>query len=149
MIFVDNSELYIESDTQPDVSARVILPETGKLEREYIKQKPFINNVNINFTIIYYGKDYSLFIPKGYTWDGATIPFGFRWMLGGKGNPAFLVASCLHDKMCEEKWLVDNDRHLSSLIFRELLKACGCGALKAQVMYLAVDNFQKLCNWRK
>ena len=149
MIFVDNALIHIETDTIPDVTARVILPEMGKLEREYIKQKPFVSNENTGYTIIYDGKQYFLFISKGYSWDGATIPFGFRWILGGKGNPAFLVASCVHDKMCEEKHLIDYDRHLSSLIFRELLKACGCSAFKAQIMYLAVEAFQKTQNWKR
>ena len=83
-------------------------------------------------------------MPKGYTWDGASIPFGFRWILGGKGNPKFLVPSCVHDRMCEEKGLVKYNRRLSSIIFKELLISCGCGKTRANIMFGAVDNYQKM-----
>ena len=98
----------------------------------------------MNFYILYNGKVYDIYIEKNYTWDGASIPFGFRWMLGGKGNPAFLIPSMVHDKMCEEKDVVGRDRELSSLIFYYLLLACKCPKWKAKIMYLAVNNFQKL-----
>lgn len=149
MLFCNKNNIKIESDKTPDVNARVILPEMSDVEKADIRKKPFINNVDVTFTIVFDGVEYRIFIPKNYTWDGATIPFGFRWILGGKGNPAFLVASCVHDKLCECKWLVNNNRALSSLIFKELLLACGCGELKAKIMYFAVDNFQKLCGWEK
>jgi len=149
MIFCDKENIKIESDSKPCVCARAILPEMNDLEKLDIQLKPFLNKRNITFTINYGGEEYRLHIPKGYTWDGATIPFGFRWILGGKGNPQFLTASCVHDKMCECKWLVDYDRELSSIIFKELLLACGCSKFKAQVMFIAVDNFQKLVRgWR-
>ena len=147
MLFCDKENLQIFSDKKPSVVARSILPTHSESEKADIRKKPFINKRDITYTIIYNGEEYRIFVPKGYTYDGATIPFGFRWILGGKGNPAFLVASCVHDKMCECKWLVSNNRALSSLIFKELLLACGAGELRANVMYFAVDNFQKLCGW--
>ena len=147
MIFVEKPEITIKSDKKPVVKARIILPIHTKEEKENIQKKPFINKKDITYTILYDNEEYRIFIPKSYVWDGATIPFGFRWILGGKGNPSFLVASCVHDKMCECKWLVKNNRQLSSLIFKELLLACGAGELRANVMYWAVDNFQKLCGW--
>ena len=149
MLFCDKENIKIESDKKTDVAARVILPEMSDIEKADIRKKPFINNIDTTFTIIADEIEYKIYIPKNYTWDGATIPFGFRWILGGKGNPAFLVASCVHDKLCECKWLIDFDRELSSLIFKELLLACGCGKFKAQVMFLAVDNFQRLCGWER
>ena len=143
MIFCDKDDIRISSDVTPCVGARTILPIMPETEQKDIEKKPFINKRNITYTIET-DNLYTIFIPKGYTWDGATIPFGFRWLLGGKGNPQFLVASCVHDKMCENKYLVDCNRYLSSLIFKELLLACGCSKIKANVMFLAVDNFQKL-----
>ena len=149
MIFCSKEDIRIESDVKPCVCARTILPNMTAKEIEDIKKKPYMNKKGITYTINYKGKEYRMYIPKDYTWDGATIPFGFRWILGGKGNPAFLTASCVHDKMCECKWLVNYNRELSSIIFKELLLACGCGRTKAKIMYLAVNNFQKLCKgWR-
>lgn len=150
MIFCNNNKLYIESDTKPSVCARSILPNMTLAEIEDVKKKPFLNKKGVTYTIIYRGMEYRMYLPKGYTWDGATIPFGFRWILGSKGNPQFLIPSCVHDKMCECKWLVRYNRELSSLIFKELLLACGCSKLKANIMYFAVNNFQKLIKgWRK
>ena len=144
MIFCDKKEITIQSDEVPHVCARTILPIMTNEEIEDIKKKPFLNKKNVSFFIRHKGDVYTIFIRKGYSWDGATIPFGVRWILGGKGNPAFLVASCVHDKICENKYLVDHNRELSSLIFKELLLACGCSEFKANIMFLAVNNFQKL-----
>lgn len=144
MIFCNKEDIKIISDITPCVGARTILPIMPEIEQKDIEKKPFINKRNITYTVQCQGEEYKIFIPKNYTYDGASIPFGFRWILGGKGNPQFLVASCVHDKMCECKYLVDYNRHLSSIIFKELLLACGCSKFKAEVMFLAVDNFQKL-----
>ena len=150
MIFCDKEEIKIVSDTKPDVHNRLALPSIEEYELQDILKKPYISNKNTNFFITYKGTEYQVFIPKGYKWDGASIPFGFRWILGGMGNPEFLVASCVHDKMCECKWLVHYDRYLSSLIFKELLLACGCGKIKANIMFCAVDTFQKLVKgWKR
>ena len=99
------------------------------------------------FNIDYLGTQYCFVIEKGYTWDGATIPFGFRWLIGAKGSSEFLNPSMVHDKMCENHEIVGNDRQLSSMIFRELLIASGVSKLKAKTMYYAVDNFQRFCGW--
>ena len=144
MIFWDEKDFNIQSDITPCVGARTILPVMTEKEIKEIEKKPFINRKNVNYTVMYQNKEYKIFIPKGYTWDGATIPFGFRWILGGKGNPQFLIASCVHDKLCENKYLIDYNKTLSSLIFKNLLLACGCPKTKANIMFIAVDNFQKL-----
>ena len=150
MIFCDKEDIQIRSDEKPHVCARTILPITSDAEIKEIQKKPFLNKKNISYFITYKGETYTVFIRKGYTWDGATLPFGVRWILGGKGNPAFLIASCVHDKICENKFLVDYNRELSSIIFRELLLACGCSNFKANIMFLAVDNYQKLVrDWIK
>lgn len=148
MIF-SNRKIKISTDVEPSLCARAILPTHTKEEKKEITKKPYLNKKNIIFTIIADGEEYKLFFPKGYTWDGASIPFGFRWIIGAKGNPKFLIPSMVHDKMCECHYLIDNDRNLSSRIFRELLIACGASKVKAQAMYLAVDNFQKFQGWGK
>ena len=142
--YCDKKDLRIYSDIEPHVCARTVLPSATEAEIKEIEKKPFLNKKNVTF-YIYHGEEFYLInIKRGYTWDGASIPFGFRWILGGKGNPQFLIASCVHDRTCEEKSLVDYNRPLSSLIFKELLLACGCSKLKAGIMYQAVNNFQRL-----
>ena len=150
MKFVDNDIITIYSDIEPKPCVRTTMPYMDTEEVKDILNKPYLNKIGVNFYISYNNTVYCIFIPKGYTWDGATIPFGFRWILGGKGNPSFLIPSMVHDKLCENKYLVDNDRELSSLIFYNLLLACKCNKLKAKIMYLAVDNYQKLAKgWKK
>lgn len=144
IIFCEKDNLKIYSDHEPNVCARTILPIMTQNEIQDIQKKPFLNKKDIYYMVKYGLEKYIIYVPKGYTWDGATIPFGFRWILGGKGNPQFLIASCVHDKMCECKWLIDYNRELSSLVFKELLLACGCSDLKANIMYMAVNNFQRL-----
>lgn len=150
MKFIDNETISIYSDIEPKPCSRTTMPYMTEDEIKDIQKKPFLNKRSVNFYIKYNNKTYNLFIPKGYTWDGASIPFGFRWILGGKGNPSFLIPSMVHDEMCENKHLIDNNRKLSSIIFYNLLLACQCSKLKAKIMYLAVDNYQKLAKgWKK
>lgn len=144
MKFADNDIITIYSDVEPKPCERAILPYTTEKEAKKILKKPYINERDVNFYIEHNGYIYDIFIEEGYTWDGASIPFGFRWMLGGKGNPEFLIPSMVHDIMCENKDIVNRNRKLSSLIFYYLLLACKCNKLKAKIMYAAVDNFQKL-----
>ena len=149
MIFTDKKDIKIESDIEPCVGARIVLPCMTKQEKRDIEKKPFINKKNVNYFINYKGEEFTIFIPKSYTWDGASIPFGFRWILGGKGNPKFLVASCVHDKMCENKYLVNYNRKLSSIIFKELLLSCGLSKIKANIMFQTVNNYQRMVRgWR-
>ena len=150
MIFTDSKKIKIKSDIEPCVSIRAVLPYMTKKEKRDILKKPFINKKDVSYFLTYAGSEYCIFIPKNYTWDGASIPFGFRWMLGGKGNPKFLIPSCVHDRMCEDKSLVNYNRHLSSIIFRELLISCGCSKARANIMFIAVDNFQKMVRgWKR
>ena len=51
--------------------------------------------------------------------------------------------------MLENKELINYDRKLTSKVFKGCLRTAGVGSFKAEIMYLAVDNFQKFCNWKK
>ena len=95
MIFCDKENIRIEANKKPCVSARMILPNMTDAEIQDIKKKPFLNKRDITYIITTRNQIYTICIDKGYTWDGATSPFGFRWILGGKGNPAFLTASSI------------------------------------------------------
>lgn len=147
MIFCKTDEISIRSDEFPKTRVRTILAAFSEEQKKEIKKKPYLNENNVNFFVKYKDEEYRIHIPANYTWDGASIPFIFRPLIGGKGKQEFLIPSMVHDKMCECKWLVNNDRYLSSLIFKKLLKACGVGKIRAQIMFLAVDNFQKFKGW--
>lgn len=148
--YCNKKDIKIYSDREPCLAVRSILPFHTKEEVEEIKKKPYINKRNINFFIHYNDEIYTVFMPKNYTWDGATIPRIFWRIIGPKGDNTFLLASMVHDKLCECKWLVRNNRYLSSRIFKELLLASGVGELKAEMMFIAVDTFQKfMSGWGK
>ena len=141
MINIDDEKdgLQITIDIPPCVAVKDALI--------YLKEelkKPFINKKRVAMRVFYKDEQYFIVIPKGYDWDGATIPYGFRWIIGAKTSPEFLIPSMFHDRLCENHDFIKNDRYLSSLIFRELLIACGVGKFKANVMFNAVDNFQKI-----
>lgn len=147
MIYCKDDEITIKSDVFPKTRVRTILATYTAEQKRDIRKKPYLNETNVFFSIDFDGEEYRLFIPKDYTWDGASIPALFRPLIGGKGKQEFLIPSMVHDKMCENHYLIGNNRELSSLIFKKLLLACGVGKLRAEIMYLAVDLFQRTQNW--
>ena len=135
--------LTITSDTEPKTAVRKPLPSDSKELKEEKKKKPYLNKLRVVWNINYLGKQYCFVTEKGYTWNGANIPRAFWWLIGSMGESDFLDASMVHDLLCENHNFVDNDRQLSSMIFREILKGAGVSNIKANVMYLAVDKYQK------
>lgn len=129
--------------TDPEIETRSVLPY-GKIEDKNKKQ--FITTKDTYLVITF--TDYTqiiLFANSGYKFDGATIPFGI-----GKGDMRLQIPALFHDIMCDNKGIVSYNRGLSTLIFRELLVSCGVSRIKAQIMFLAVDNYQKyFCDWKK
>lgn len=133
-------------DREPVVQVRVIKPEMTKLERQSVKRYPFENKKALHVLIYDHKKfkQYSFTIREKYTFDGATIPKFFWRIIGSSTDNQFLVAALCHDAMCENHHYIDNDRELSSKVFRALLIASGVGEFKADVMYAAVDLYQKI-----
>ncbi len=144
-----DKELAIFFDEKPCVKMRVILPAMSYEEKTRIKTFPFQNKKALKVKLCDYikNKTYEFVIPKMYCWDGATIPRMFWRLIGSKTSPEFLIPSMVHDWMCCYHASVGHDRNFSSRVFRGLLKEAGVGKIKAQTMYLAVDNFQRFCGW--
>ena len=96
MLLVDNEKenLKIFVDVKPITAIKSALIHT----KEELK-KPYVNCVRCMFTIYYGEEQFAILCEKGYDWDGASIPFGFRWIIGAKGSPQFLIPSMVHDKM--------------------------------------------------
>lgn len=110
------------------------VPEKNKLE---LQEK---------FTIRYqYNNEVKGFtIPKGYEYDGASIP-----ILRSDFQPKFLRASLVHDWFCDayndrHKTRIDFDVEEMSEVFGEILKLDGVGYLHAEAMEMAVTVFKSL-----
>lgn len=138
--------LSVELIGNPFICTRAVLPYHPLEDRN---EKPFIAYKAAVVIVKYQDKKGNIFKKNianesNYCYDGASIPFKI-----GKGNMKFLIPSLYHDIMCEDKRKIDYQRNLSSLIFRELLIQCGVNKVMAQIMYLAVDNYQKcIKTWR-
>jgi hypothetical protein len=123
----------------PYIHTRAVYPDDPQDVIKDKQKKPFMNGFTVILTVFLKDRQFTITALKGYCYDGATIPFGL-----GKGNMKLLIPALFHDIMCDKKELVNCDRNLSSLIFKELLLLCEVPKWKANVMYFAVDNFQRL-----
>ena len=148
IVWCDKDYLKITSDKEPRTAVRKPLPSDSEEERKDKNNKPYLNKIDVTFTVNYLGTVHVIDIHKGYTWNGANIPRCLWWLIGSMGESEFLNASMLHDRLTEKKCLIAYDRQLSSIIFRELLIASGVSKLKSNIMYKSVDIYQKLfCSW--
>ena len=147
----EDDNLTIFFSEAPKVSVRYIVPSMTSLEKQSIKRYPFINKKDLKVAIFDSKKEkcYKFTIHKDYVFDGATIPRFFWRIIGSPTDNNFLISSLCHDVLCENHSYIDNDRQLSSNVFRALLIAAGVSGLKANIMFFAVDNFQRFCGWER
>ena len=143
-----DDELTITFSEIPCVGVRIIIPTMSKEEKADAKAKPFLNRKRLLVDITYKDRVYCFVIPKFYYWNGANIPRFFWRLIGAKSEPRFLIPSMLHDILCENHCYIDNDRYLSRLVFRALLKTAGVNPITRWVMFHSVDNFQKFQAWK-
>ena len=128
----------VELFGDPDIKVREVLPTDNEKIVMDKNKKPFIAQKVAVIKVTYEDKVYFIANETNFKYDGASIAFKI-----GKGNMKLLIPALYHDIICEDKSLVDFDRKLSSMIFKELLIQCKVNKVTAQIMYLAVDNYQK------
>ncbi len=151
MEWCSNKYVGVFFDDVPHVYIRYTLPSSTGEEKKSIKKYPFINKRNLKVKLIDYKKDktYNFSIPKGYCYDGASIPRLFWRVIGSNTDNRFLIPALIHDVLCEHHEYVDNDRKFSSNVFNALLEASDVYPMKRFFMKNSVDLFQKLfCKWR-
>ena len=84
-------------------------------------------------------------IRKGFEWDGASIPAAFWRLVGGPWNKHWLKAALLHDALyCSRK----EARAIADDLFHIIMLLEGSGAVRAEVMERAVEDFGKDA-WRE
>jgi hypothetical protein len=145
-----NSDVLISFDREPVIQVRVIKPYMTPLEKRSISKYPFCCKKPLKVMIFDNKKfkQYNFSIKENYCYDGASIPRMFWRLIGSNTSAEFLIPSLIHDVLCENHNYIDNDRELSSKVFKALLLAAGVSEIKAEIMYNAVNIFQSLfCDW--
>lgn len=133
----------VELIGNPCIVVREVMPFDDNKTIKDKNKKPFMAVKSAILKVKYDSKEYTIANESGYTYDGASIPFKI-----GKGNMKLLIPSLYHDIMCENKYIIDYNRKLSSMIFKELLLQCKVNKITANIMYEAVDLYQHFMGWK-
>ena len=151
LMWYQDEDIAIGFSTAPHIGVRYITPSMTDVEKKSIKKYPFINKTELKVTIFNHVEEevYNFTIPKGYCYDGASIPRFFWRLIGSKTDNTFLIAALVHDVLCENHDYIDGDRYLSTIIFERLLYVGGVGGFKRWMMKHSVDNFQKFQGWER
>lgn len=148
--WVNDSKISIRFKSEPMIGIRYVLPSMSEDEKTSVKKYPFINKTELFIEIENKknNKCYTFTIPKGYCFDGASVPRFFWRIIGSNTDNKFLVAAMIHDYMCEHHECVNSDRALSTQTFDAILKVSEVGKFKRFLMKNSVDIFQRFfCNW--
>ena len=152
IIWYESELLKIIFSDTPHVCVRYILPTYTEEEKKSIKKYPFICKTKLDVQLIDYVKDrtYGFSIPKGYCYDGASIPRLFWRFIGAPTDNAFLIPALVHDTLCEHHEYVDNDRAFSTDVFNALLYVSDVSDFKRFFMKNSVGFWQTVRGgWKK
>ena len=145
-----NKNVGIFFDGIPSVGIRYLIPSMTKEEKKSIEKYPFICKKELKVTLADYKKNkrYDFIIPKGYCYDGASIPRLFWRLIGPNTDNKFLIPALIHDVLCENHNYVENDRAFSTEVFNALLESSEVPALKRFCLKSSVGLFQTVvCRW--
>ena len=145
-----NKRTGVFFDEIPHIGVRYYVPTMGLEEKKSIEKYPFINKKNLKVRLDDYKKDKSYFfeIPKGYCYDGASIPKIFWRIIGSNTDNRFLVPALIHDVLCENHGYVDYDKGFSTAVFNALLEAGKVNKFQRFCMKHSVNFYQNFCKWR-
>lgn len=148
--YYSNNRVGIFFSENPHISIRYYIPSMTEDERKSIEKYPFINKKNLQVRLVDYKKEktYNFEIPKGYCYDGASIPRLFWRIIGSNTDNRFLIPALVHDILCENHSYIDYDRKFSTEVFNALLEASEVNVFKRFLMKNSVDYFQRTQKWR-
>lgn len=148
--YYKDDKLAILFSKNPHVDFRYPCPGDTEEQKKQKLAKPFINIEEVGVQILYKPNKkeqtyiYNFVIPADYTWDGASIPRICWRFIGPKTDPRFLIASMVHDILCENHSYVNNNRYLSTIVLEKLCKTGGTNSFSRWAIKHSVDNYQKL-----
>lgn len=145
-----NKRAGIYFNRLPFVAVRYYVPSMTQEEKQSIEKYPFICKQELEVCLkdVRKNKHYRFKIPKGYCYDGASVPRFFWRVIGASTDNKFLVPALVHDVLCEHHEYVNNDRSFSTDVFNALLEGSGVSRLKRFFMKNSVACFQTTCcNW--
>ena len=146
----ENKKAGIFFNEIPVLGVRYFVPSMTKEERKSVEKYPFICKKELE--VILYDKikdkSYSFCIPKGYCYDGASIPRLFWRVIGSNTDNRFLIPALIHDVLCENHGYINSDCSFSTEVFNALLEGAKVNKFKRFWMKQSVGFFQKLfCHW--
>ena len=147
----EDDKLSIFFNHKPNTHMLEPLPSMPQTEKDMIELYPFINCTSLKVALFdrIKNKCYKFSIPKSFRWDGATIPRCLWCIVGAKTNPKFRIPSLIHDYLCTNKYAIDYDRKFSTEVFKALLSVAGVSKWRRNIMYFAVDLWQRTQGWSK
>lgn len=145
-----NEKAGIYFNDIPAVGIRYYIPSMNNAEKKSVERYPFICKKELSVVLkdCKRNKSYNFKIPKGYCYDGASIPRFFWIIIGANSDNKFLIPALIHDVLCEHHEYINNDRSFSTEIFNVLLACSGVNKFKRFLMKNSVAFYQTLfCRW--
>ena len=149
--WTENKNVIVYFSDTPYVSIRYCVPSMTDAEIKAVKKYPFINKKTITVRLVDKIKDrtYEFDIPKNYCYDGASVPWLFRRIIGAPTDNSFLISSLCHDILCENPQYIDYDRQFSTEVFNVLLESSKVCKIKRFLMKHSVNIYQSFFKkWR-
>ena len=142
-----NKKAGIYFDKLPLVAVRYYIPSMSNGEKQSVRKYPFIckNELEVCLKDFRKNKQYKFHIPKGYCYDGASVPRLFWRIIGPNTDNSFLIPALIHDILCEHHNYINNDRSFSTNVFNALLEGSKISSLKRFFMKNTVACYQTIC----
>lgn len=101
------------------------------------KSVPEKDLIEITEDYVFHYKSNNYWIPKGFRFDGASIPRAFWSIIGSPFHPDYIEAALVHD-WCFATWCLNFKE--TNAVFKRNLKNAGVGYIRRILMWSAVNT---------
>lgn len=142
IIWAIEQVVWTEEDGEEYLSSLWKKPLSKHFKKNCNRCLETTNRFKVEYSTVKEGElNYTEFtIPKGWEFDGASIPRVFWSVIGKPTSSKFRLASMVHDWMYANKMGQKNADEL----FRKILKKEGVWNFKANIMWAAVRTFGRV-----